>query len=160
MRQPCSVFAIIQPHLPRPSSSSLPFYCALHQVYHDSFLFFIPCRTSCFRIAMSFFNITNKFIQHLSRNDIRMPRVCCRPELDWLATSAPTGPTKHDIIIIIEDVMVIIGNDGRTTTNKLKKTMPVKSINSGEYTRCTLKIYTIDNPVCMVSHTKRRCEKW
>ena len=27
-----------------------------------------------------------------------------------------TGSTKHDIIIIIEEVMVIIGNDGRTTT--------------------------------------------
>ena len=40
---------------------------------------------------------------------------CCRPELDRLATSAPTGSTKHDIIIIIEEVMVIIGNDGRTT---------------------------------------------
>ena len=40
---------------------------------------------------------------------------CYRPELDWLATSAPTGSTKHDIIIIIEQVMVIIGNDGRTT---------------------------------------------
>ena len=40
---------------------------------------------------------------------------CCRSELDWLATSAPTGPTKHDTIIIIEEVMVIIGNDGRTT---------------------------------------------
>ena len=38
---------------------------------------------------------------------------CCRPELDWLATSAATGSTKHDIII--EEVMVIIGNDGRTT---------------------------------------------
>ena len=38
---------------------------------------------------------------------------CYRPELDWLATSAPTGSTKHDIII--EEVMVIIGNDGRTT---------------------------------------------
>ena len=40
---------------------------------------------------------------------------CCRPELDWLSTSALTGSTKHDIIIIIEEVMVIIGNDGRTT---------------------------------------------
>ena len=40
---------------------------------------------------------------------------CCRPYLDWLATSEPTGSTKHDIIIIIEEVMVIIGNDGRTT---------------------------------------------
>ena len=40
---------------------------------------------------------------------------CCRPGLDWLATSALTGSTKHDIIIIIEEVMVIIGNDGRTT---------------------------------------------
>ena len=43
---------------------------------------------------------------------------CCRPELDWLATSAPTGSTKHDIIIIIEEVMVIIGNDGRTTVTR------------------------------------------
>ena len=42
---------------------------------------------------------------------------CYRPDLDSLATSAPTGSTKHDIIIIIiiEEVMVIIGNDGRTT---------------------------------------------
>ena len=38
-----------------------------------------------------------------------------RPELDSLATSAPTGSTKQDIIIIIEEVMVIIGNDRRTT---------------------------------------------
>ena len=37
-----------------------------------------------------------------------------RPELDSLATSAPTGSTKQDIIII-EEVMVIIGNDRRTT---------------------------------------------
>ena len=44
---------------------------------------------------------------------------CCRPELDWLATSAPTGSTKYDIIIFIEEVMVIIGNDGRTTTKKI-----------------------------------------
>ena len=29
---------------------------------------------------------------------------------------ALTGSTKHDIIIIIEEVMVIIGNGGRTTT--------------------------------------------
>ena len=41
---------------------------------------------------------------------------CCRPEFDWVATSAPTWSTKHDIIIIIEEVMVIIGNDGWTTT--------------------------------------------
>ena len=40
---------------------------------------------------------------------------CCRPELDWLAISAPTESTDHDIIINIEEVMVIIGNDGRTT---------------------------------------------
>ena len=42
-----------------------------------------------------------------------------QPELDWLATSAPTGSTKHDIIIIIEEVMVIIGNDGQTTCSEL-----------------------------------------
>ena len=38
-----------------------------------------------------------------------------RPELDSLATSALTGSTIQDIIIIIEEVMVIIGNDRRTT---------------------------------------------
>ena len=37
------------------------------------------------------------------------------PELDSLATSAPTGSTKQVIIITIEEVMVIIGNDRRTT---------------------------------------------
>ena len=40
---------------------------------------------------------------------------CCSPEL---AISAPTGPTKHEIIIIIEEVMVIIGNDGLTTNER------------------------------------------
>ena len=39
---------------------------------------------------------------------------CFRPKLDWLAISTPTWPTKHEIIII-EEVMVIIGNDERKT---------------------------------------------
>ena len=37
---------------------------------------------------------------------------CCRPKLERLATSPPTGPTNLEIII---EVMVIMGNDGRTT---------------------------------------------
>ena len=53
--------------------------------------------------------------QPARNNNASSVEECCRPELDSLATSAPTGSTKHDIIIIIEEVMVIIGNDGRTT---------------------------------------------
>ena len=34
--QPYPVFDVIQPHLSRPSSSSLPFYCALQQLLGDA----------------------------------------------------------------------------------------------------------------------------
>ena len=52
--------------------------------------------------------------QLFNRPDIPMPRVW--KSADWLDTSTPTGSTKHDIIII-KEVMVIIGNDGRTTSS-------------------------------------------
>ena len=56
----------------------------------------------------------------LNRPDIPMLRVwksAAGPSWTELATSAPTGSTKHNIIIIItEEVMVIIGNAGRTAS--------------------------------------------
>ena len=46
--------------------------------------------------------------QRLSRPDVPMPRVWkSAASQNW--TSAPTGLTKDEIIIIIEEVMVIIG---------------------------------------------------